>query len=48
MGWLAKKREAASRRAPKAATTIEVNIPVHDKGKRKIVDLMEEEKNCKF
>ena len=29
-------------------TAVEVNIPVRDKGKRKIVDHMVEEKSCKF
>jgi len=43
MEWLAKKREAASRRAP-----TEVNIPAHSKGKRKIVDSAEVEQSCKF
>lgn len=45
--WLAKQREAASRRAVAAATS-EVNILVHDKGKKKIVDNMEEEQSCKL
>lgn len=39
--------EAASQRAPKAAA-VEVNIPMRDKGKRKIVDNMEEEKSYKL
>ena len=40
--WLKKQHEAASRRAPTPAPA-EVNILVCDKGKRKIVDNMEEE-----
>ena len=40
--------EAASWREPKAIVAVEVNIPMRDKGKRKIVDHMEEEKSCKF
>lgn len=40
--------EVASQRAPEAAAAVEVNILVCDKGKRNIVDNMEEEKRCKF
>lgn len=46
--WLVKQLEAASRRALEAVATIEVNIPARDKGKRKIVNAMEEEKSYKF
>ena len=38
--WLVKQREATSRRAP----AVEVNIPVRDKVKMKIVDNVEVEK----
>ena len=50
MEWLAKQCEATYRRAiaAKVAAAAEVSIPVHNKGKRKIVDHMEEEKSCKF
>lgn len=41
--WLAKKHEAAPRRALEATIAIEVNILVRNKGKRNIVDQMEEE-----
>lgn len=41
------RSKAASWRAPQVATT-KVNIPVRDKGKRKIVDNMEEQQSCKF
>ena len=40
MEWLAKQHEAAP--------TTEVNLPVQNKGKSQIVDLMEEEEYCKF
>ena len=45
-----KQHEAASQRAPALAPVVimEASIPVRDKGKRKIVDHMEEEKSCKF
>jgi len=46
--WLVKQHEATSSRAPEQSTTIEENILVCDKGKRKIFDRMEEEKSCKF
>ena len=39
--------EAAFWRAPKAVAT-EVNMPVRDKGKRKIVDSVEAEQSFKF
>lgn len=50
MEWLVKQCEAVSWRAlaPEAVTIVEVSIPVHIKGKRKIVDHMEKEKSCKF
>lgn len=48
MEWLVKQHEEASWRAPEVAAAAEVSIPVHDKGKRKIVGRMEEEKRCKF
>ena len=47
MEWVAKQCEAASWRALEEAV-LEVNIPVRDKGKRKIIDHMEEEQKCKF
>ena len=43
-----KQREVASSRALEATTAAEVNTPVRDKRKRKIVDRMEEEQSCKF
>ena len=47
--WLEKKCEAASWRAlVVAAVATEPSIPVHDKGKRNIVNRMEEEQSCKF
>lgn len=48
MEWLAKKHEVASWRTLEAVAPIEVNRPVRDKGKKKIVNRMEEEKRCKF
>lgn len=48
MEWLAKQHEEASRRAPEETIAIESKIPLHDKGKRKIFDRMEEEKSYKF
>jgi len=42
--WLAKQRKAASKRELAAS---EVNIPMRDKGKRNIVDNMEEEQSRK-
>lgn len=49
MEWLVKQCEAVSRRAPTpAAVAVEASIPVHDKGKRKIVNCMEEEQSYKF
>ena len=48
--WLVKQHEAAYRRAPAPAIAVatEASILVCDKGKRKTVDDMEEEKSCKF
>lgn len=46
--WLAKQCETGSRKAPKVAAVVEVDIPVPDKGKRKIFYYMEEEKSCNF
>lgn len=46
--WLAKQHEPTYQRAPEVATTVEVKIPVRDKGKRKIFDRMEEKKSYKF
>ena len=51
MEWLAKLHEAASWKAPVViveAVAAEASIPVRDKGKKKIVDHMEEEKSFKF
>ena len=45
MEWLAKQNEGAL--AP-AVIAAKASIPVHDKGKRKIVDRMEEEQSDKF
>lgn len=45
--WVAKQREASSQRELEAAAA-EVNILVRDKGKRNIINNMEEEKSCKF
>ena len=45
--WLVKQRDLASQRAP-TTSAIEVNMPVHDKVKRKIVNNMEEEQSCKL
>jgi len=42
-----KQPKAASRRAL-IAIVAEVNIPMHDKGKRKIINKMEEEQSFKF
>ena len=47
MEWVAKQCEEASRRAPEATAT-KVSILVCSKGKRNIVDNMEEEKSCRF
>lgn len=42
MEWLEKKHEAASQRAPTVAVVVvEPSIPMHEKGKRKILDHME-------
>lgn len=46
--WLVEQRATASRRALKATTVAEVNIPVCHKGKRKVSHHMEEEKSLKF
>lgn len=44
-----KKCEATSQRAPAPSIVAEEeSIPVHDKGKRKTVDHMEEDKSYKF
>lgn len=50
MEWLAKQHEVASERAPVPTTVVvaKVSIPVCDKGKRKIVNRMEEEQRYKF
>lgn len=51
MDWLAKQHEEASQRAPiaiVAVVAVEASIPARDKGKRNIVDCMEEEQRCKF
>ena len=45
MEWLTKQHEAASRRA---LVIVEPSIPVCYKGKRKIIDYMEEEQSYKF
>jgi len=49
--WLAQQHEVASWRAPALVATTEIakpSIHVRDKGKRKIVDHIEEEQSCKF
>lgn len=49
MEWLAKQHEATSRRAPTVAVaTTEPSILVCHKGKRNIVNFMQEEKRYKF
>ena len=45
MEWLAKQHEVASQREPEAVATIEVNVPMRNKGKRNIVNHMEEEQS---
>lgn len=49
--WLAQQHEATSWRTPEVAATTEateLSIPMWNKGNRKIVERMEEEKSCKF
>lgn len=48
--WLAKRHEATSQRAlaPAVAVVAEASIPVHDKGKRKILDCMRRRKVANF
>jgi len=48
--WLPKQCEATSWRAlaPEVVAVVEVSIPVCNKGKRKIVDDMEQEQSYKF
>lgn len=50
MDSLVKQHEVAYQRAltPEVAVVVEASIPVHDNGKRKILDCMEEEQSCKF
>ena len=49
MEWLAKQHEAASQRAPTLVTVAtKASIPVHNKGKRKISDSMDEEQSYKL
>ena len=45
--WLAKQHEATSRRAP-TTVAVEVSIPMHDKGKRKIAENPETEQSYKM
>lgn len=45
--WLAVHKETTSQRAA-TSTTTEGSRPMHDKGKRKVVDNIEAEHNCKF
>jgi len=49
--WLAHQHEEASQITPIVATTIEIaepSIPMCDKGKRNIVDYMDEQQSYKF
>lgn len=49
MEWLAKQCETASWSALAVAVVVaKLSILERDKGKRKIVDFMEEEQSCKF